>query len=51
MIPVLRGAIWSPCVKVPWDWLVISQRFSVISEIPSIIGVVWVVVHIPIDEI
>ena len=52
-MPVVRGMIWSPSIEVPWNRSVVPwmQWSAVVSEVPAIAEVIWVVVQVIIEEV
>ena len=52
-MPVVRSIIWSPGVEIPWNRSVVSwaERSAVVSEVPAVGEVVWVVVQVVVEEV
>ncbi len=52
-MPVVRGMIWSPSIEVPWNRSVVPwvQWSTVVSEVPAIAEIIWVVVQVIIEEV
>ena len=52
-MPVMGSVVWSPGVEVPWNRSVVAwaERSAVVSEIPAVCEVVWVVVQVVVEEV